>query len=208
MQRSVDDSRRYRVHTDAVLCIFHREMSRDGLNSAFRDHGHRSVHTSYGMVGQRARYADDASASFLRQHLFNRELADVDEAFHVDRSESFEVLGCVLDKRLDDKDTRVIDECIDRAEFAHRNLGDCCSSSARTDVSVDQRQLIRRRECARLGHVPGRRDHGVASLEKSFHYGRSDALRSTGYDDCPRFVRHIKTPLYPMSEAAAPFEWK
>src|ERR1700689_1834207 len=127
MQGSVDDSWRDRVYTDAVLCIFHRETSRDGLNSAFRDHWNRSIHSSYGMVGQRARYADDASPDFLRQHLFDRELADVDKAFQVDRSESFEVLGCVLDKGLDDKDTRVIDERIDRAEFAHRNLGDCCS---------------------------------------------------------------------------------
>src|SRR5271163_3182946 len=110
MQRSIDDSRRDRVHTDAVLCIFHRETSRDGLNSAFRDHWNRSIHSGYGMVGQRARYADDASAGFLRQHLFDRELADVDEAFQVDRSESFEVLGCVLDKRLNDEYPGVIDE--------------------------------------------------------------------------------------------------
>ena len=56
-----------------------------------------------------SRNANDASASFLREHLFNRELGDVDEAFQVDGGESFEVLGRIVGKRLGEEYTRVID---------------------------------------------------------------------------------------------------
>ena len=50
--------------------------------------------------GHRGRDANDAAAGFLRKHLFDRELGDVDEAFEVGGGESFEVVSRVIDERL------------------------------------------------------------------------------------------------------------
>ena len=93
VHRGVDDSGRNRVYTNAILCVFHRETSRDGRNPAFRDHRDRSWHSGYGMLDHRGGYTDDASAGLLRQHLLNRQLADVDKALQVGGSESSE--GCL-----------------------------------------------------------------------------------------------------------------
>jgi len=112
MHRSIDDSWRNRVHTNVILCIFHRETSRDRLEAALRDHRNRGIHSRYRMFGHRGRNADDASASFLREHLFNRELGDVDEAFQIDGGERFEVLDRIVGKGLGEEYTRVIDQRI------------------------------------------------------------------------------------------------
>ena len=109
MHRSIDDSWRNRVHTNAILCIFHRETSRDRLEAALRDHWDRRIHSGYRMFGHCSRNADDASASLLREHLLNSELGNVDEAFQVNGGESLKVLGRVVGKRLGEEYTRVID---------------------------------------------------------------------------------------------------
>src|SRR5216683_6906753 len=196
MHRSVDHSWRNRVYTNAIFCVLHRETSRDGLDPAFGDHRDRSSHSGYRMVDQCRRYANDASARFLRHYLFNLELGDVYEAFQVGGSERFEVLGRIVCKGLSEEYTRVVDECIDRLELACRCLDNLCSRSDLANVSVDQRQLIRRYECAGFCDVPRVRDDRVAPFQKSLHDAGSDALRSTGYDDCLGFVQHGRTPLY------------
>ena len=71
--------------------------------------GDRSIHSGYRMVDHCGRYADDASARFLRHHLFDRELGDVDEAFQVGGSESSEVLGRIVGERLGEEYARVVD---------------------------------------------------------------------------------------------------
>src|SRR5580704_896302 len=112
MHRSIDDSWRNHVHTNAVLCIFHRETSRDRLEAALRYHRDRSIYSGYRMLGHCSRNANDASAGFLRDHLSNRELGDVDEAFQVNGGESFEVLDRIVGKGLGEEYTRVIDQRI------------------------------------------------------------------------------------------------
>ena len=142
------------------------------------------------MFDQCGRYANDASTRFLRQHLFDRELGDVNEAFQVGRSERLEVIGRVVRERLGEEYARVVNECIDRLELARRSLDNLCSRSGLTDISVDQRQLVRRHECARLCNVPRVRDDGVAPLQEGLYKAGADALRGTGYDGCLGFVQH------------------
>src|SRR5271155_75890 len=109
MHRSIDDSWRNRVHTNAILGIFHRETSRDRLDDALRDHWDRRIHSVYLMLVHCVRNANNTSASFLREHLLNRQLGNVDEAFQVNRGESFKVLGRVVGKGLGEEYTRVVD---------------------------------------------------------------------------------------------------
>ena len=66
--------------------------------------------------------ADDTSSGFLDQHLLNRKLSDVDEAFEVGGSESSEVLCRIVCEGLDEEYAGVVDERIDRPELADREV--------------------------------------------------------------------------------------
>jgi hypothetical protein len=78
---------------------------------------------------------------FCGQHLFDRELGDIDETFQVGCGEIPEVLGGIVRERLDEEDASVIDERVDCPKFAHCNIDNSLRCCALTDVSVHQGQL-------------------------------------------------------------------
>jgi hypothetical protein len=95
---------------------------------------------------QRGCDADNTPAGFLSDHLLYRELGDEDETFEIGRGESFEILGRVARERLGDEDASVVHEHVDGLKVTNRGSYDIFSGSEPTDVTVDQRQLVRRHE--------------------------------------------------------------
>jgi hypothetical protein len=87
-------------------------------------------------------YADDTSAGFLDQHLLNRKLSDIDEAFEVGGSERSEVLCRIVYEGLDEEYAGVVDKRVDRPELADRDVNDLCRGCSLAYISVDQRQLF------------------------------------------------------------------
>jgi hypothetical protein len=94
------------------------------------------------MFHQRGCYPNDAAAGFLREHLFNRELSDVDIAFQIGGRERLEVLRRIGSERLRKEYARIIDERVDRPEFGYSGLGNFRSGCGLTNVAIDQRQLV------------------------------------------------------------------
>jgi transposase len=78
----------------------------------------------------------------------------------------------------------IVDQRVDRSEFALGRLGDLRRCFSFADVSVNQRELVRRVERGRLRDVSRTRDHVVTAAEEALHEARSDPLRAAGHDHC------------------------
>src|ERR1700746_3104768 len=100
MKRCVNDAGSYSVESNMLLSVFHREVSGDGFKAAFRDHGKRGGNASNRVISQRCSNGDDAAAGLLCQHLLNRKLSDINEAFEIGRNESAKVVGRIIGERL------------------------------------------------------------------------------------------------------------
>ncbi len=68
-------------HAPKTKRVLHREVLGDRFTTAFGDHGHCRRHPPDRVARQGRRDRDDASTSLLRQHLFDGELGEVQEAF-------------------------------------------------------------------------------------------------------------------------------
>src|SRR6266436_4532110 len=80
MQRRVDDAGRYGVKSNVLFCVFKSQASDDRVQTTFGDHWNGSWHTGDWVIRQRCADANNASTAFLRLHLLDRELCDVNEA--------------------------------------------------------------------------------------------------------------------------------
>src|SRR3954468_21380584 len=83
MQRCVDDARSYGVKSNVLFCVFKSEASYDRVQTTFSDHWNGSWHSGDWVIRQRCADANNASTAFLRLHLLDRELCDVNEAGEV-----------------------------------------------------------------------------------------------------------------------------
>src|ERR1700733_826790 len=119
----VDDARRDGVYADALLDIFHRQVARDGFKPAFGNHRHRGVGPRYRVIHQRRGYVDDAAAGLLRQHLLDRELADMEKTLDIDRHQRPQIVEGVIGKALREVYAGIVDEGVDRSEFANGGFG-------------------------------------------------------------------------------------
>ena len=96
--------------------------------------GTAAVYAPRSGCGQRRRDIDDASAGLLRQHLLDRELGDVEEAFDVRRDERPEIVDCVIREGLREKDPGVVDQRVDRPE-AHSAVSTILAAVAGSPMS-------------------------------------------------------------------------
>jgi hypothetical protein len=117
MHRCIYHAECNRILANALLCVLHRETARNRLEATLRHYWNRGVYPGYGVIHHGRGYADDTSSGFLDQHLLNRKLSDVDEAFEVGGSESSEVLGRIVCEGLDEEYAGVVDERIDRPDL-------------------------------------------------------------------------------------------
>ena len=107
--------------------------------------------------------------------MLDRVLRNEEEALDVDRRESPPILDRVIREGLREIDARIVDERIDRSEFALGRLGDPRRCRSFADVSINQRELVRSIE-RELCDVPRTRDHVITESEEALHETRSDAL--------------------------------
>ena len=142
VKRRVDDARRDGVHAYALFRVFHRQAPRDGLKAAFRDHRNCSVYSGDRVIHHRRRDIDDASAGLLNQHLLDRELADEEKTFDVDGNERPQIVDRVIREALREIYAGVVNERVDRSEFALGDFGDLRCRCSFGDASVDQRELV------------------------------------------------------------------
>ncbi len=122
--------------------VFHREVSGDGFKAAFRDHGKRGGNASNGVVSERCSNGDDAAAGVLCQHLLNRKLRDVNEAFEIGRNESAKVVCRITGELLHQENTGIRDDGIDRAELLDREFCNFLRRLKLADVAVDQGEVV------------------------------------------------------------------
>ena len=78
----------------------------------------------------------------LSQHLLDRELADEEKTFDVDGNERAQIVDRIIREVLREIDARVVDERVDRSEFALGDFGDLRRRRSLGDASVDQREFI------------------------------------------------------------------
>ena len=95
---------------------------------------HGAGHTSY------------APTTVLHQHLLDGKLRDVDIALQVRCGQLFEILCRVFRKRFRDKDARVIDDTIYRAESLYCRRSDLAGGRRVADVTSHHSQPIGRTE--------------------------------------------------------------
>ena len=91
------------------------------------------------MIGKRRSDAHN-TPRFLLQHLFQRELRDVDEPQQVDRDQGIEILGSKVRERLDVVDSGVSHQNIDGCEVLDRCFDSFGSGLLLTDIAIDKNQ--------------------------------------------------------------------
>jgi hypothetical protein len=94
------------------------------------------------MVHHRRRDIDDAAADLLTQHLLDHELADEEQIFEVDGNERTQIVDPVVNELFREICAGVVDECVNRAEFAVGDFGDLRCGCGFGDAFVSQRELI------------------------------------------------------------------
>src|SRR5262249_29087445 len=107
-QRRVNSARRDGVHADTIFGVFHRKLLGNRFESALSEHRYGRVDAGHWVARKSCRDRDDASASLLRQHLFDGELGDVQESFKVRRYQRLEVVGGIVRKRPFEVDACVV----------------------------------------------------------------------------------------------------
>ena len=100
VERCSDDARSYGVESNMLFRVLHCQASRGGVQTTFSDHRNGSVFASNWIIYQRGADAHDAAAAFLRLHLFDCELRDVNEAGEVGRNKRTKVVSGVFRERL------------------------------------------------------------------------------------------------------------
>src|SRR3984957_20663265 len=121
-------------------------------------------------------HASDAPTRLLRQHLFHCKLSDIDVTLEICFGESLKIVRGIVSERLSEKDARIVDDTIYRAENGHRCGGNLRGSRSLADVSFDYSQSFRRLNC-RLCDMARIGDDIVAALNKRFCDAGPDPLR-------------------------------
>jgi len=75
---------------------------------------------------------------FLFQHLFHRELGDVEESQQVGRDQGIEILGSKVRERLGAEDSGIIHQNIDGSEVLDRSFDSFGDGLLLADIAVDQ----------------------------------------------------------------------
>jgi hypothetical protein len=83
MKWSSHDSGGDRVEADMILRVLRGEAECNGVEPALRNHGYRSRNAVDGIVRERGGDGYDAAAGLLSEHLFYRELREVDVALEI-----------------------------------------------------------------------------------------------------------------------------
>lgn len=92
------------------------------------------------LIGERRRDGQNVSR-FLFQHLFHRELGDVEESQQVGRDQGIEVFGRKVGERLGAEDSRIIHQHIDGFKVPHRGFGTFGGDPLPADIAIDENQV-------------------------------------------------------------------
>jgi hypothetical protein len=154
VQRGIDDSWSYHVHANALRRVFHRQTAGYRVDTALGDHRSRSSESRKRMINNRTCDAHHTAAALLREHPFHGQLRRMDKSFQVGGRQRLEILERVLGERLRKEDARIVHQGIDRAEPLYRGTNDHLGRRGQTDVTVNERQLVRALQLVLVTDVP------------------------------------------------------
>src|SRR5258708_5232866 len=201
VHRRIDDPRSDGVEPYAFLRVLHGEAPRDRLESAFRDHGERSVNARDRMLNHGAGYTSYAPTTVLQQYLLDGKLRDIDIALQVRSGQLFEILYRVFRKRFREEDARVIDDTIYGTKSLYCRRSDLAGGRRVADVTSYHSQPIRRSEggCCDVQRVA---NDVIATLDEGVRYASTNSLTRTGHNHRLAFCLHCFRGSFSFLRAA------
>src|SRR6266550_2255897 len=142
VQRCVDDAGGNGVKSNVLFCVFKSQASYDRVQTTFGDHWNGSWHSDDWVIRQRCADANNASTVFLRLHLLDRELCDVNEAGEVGCNQGAKIFCRIFSERLYQENSSIRDDRIDRAELLEGEFCNFLRCFNLPYVAVDQREMV------------------------------------------------------------------
>src|SRR5712672_3393187 len=161
----------YRVHTNSLLRVLHREATGDCVDAAFGNHWHRRGERRERMIGDGGRDTHDA-------------------AVQVGGGQRAKVLSRIIQKRLWKKYAGIVHQSIDRTESLKSCLDYMLCRRRLADVAVDQSQMVRFLKLFLAADMTRSSHHVVATVKEQGRDAGTDSLRGSGHNDGLLFHSH------------------